>query len=234
MSDVPPIPRIEGDGWLVLVGGGEFTFGETLDADEAWVAKTDPDDVVGFVPAASGSEDYAYNFIEYLDLELERQAELIPVYRVRDARRGKNADRVRDANVIYLGGGVPDHLLEALEEESPVREALTDKITQGGMVVAIAAAAQAAGSAVRGIRREFLPGLRWLSRGVVEPNFQPGHDRRLRELLATPGVQWGLGIPASSAVLLGPEGQVETVGLSFYVEGEDGDLVPFGEPFEDL
>lgn len=234
MPDTPHIPRIEGDGWLVLLGGGEFSFGETLDADEAWTAKTDPDDVVGFLPAASGSEDYAYNFIEYLDLELDRHGEIIPVYRVRDARRGKNADRVDRAEVVYLGGGVPDHLLEALEEESPVREALTAKIANGGMVVAIAAAAQAAGSAVRGIRRDFLPGLRWLPRGVVEPNFNPSHDRRLRQLMATPGVKWGLGIPPSSAVFLGPGGQVETVGLSFHVEGEDGDLVPFGEPFEDL
>ena len=31
--------RIQGDGWLVLIGGGEFSFGETLEVDRAWLAK---------------------------------------------------------------------------------------------------------------------------------------------------------------------------------------------------
>jgi hypothetical protein len=35
-----------------------------------------------------------------------------------------------------------------------------------------------------------------------------------------------LGIPAGSAVLLGPGGVVETVGVSFVLEGAEGDLEP--------
>ncbi|HKH43615.1 MAG TPA: hypothetical protein VKM72_03030, partial [Thermoanaerobaculia bacterium] len=64
---------------------------------------------------------------------------------------------------------------------------------------------------------------------VVEPNFDPGHDRRLRRLLALEGVRWGLGIPAESAVLLGPEGVMEVVGTVFRVTGENGDLEVLGE-----
>ena len=30
------IVRIAGQGWLALLGGGEFSYGETFDADEAW------------------------------------------------------------------------------------------------------------------------------------------------------------------------------------------------------
>ena len=30
-------PRIPGQGWLALLGGGEFSFGQTVDADFAWV-----------------------------------------------------------------------------------------------------------------------------------------------------------------------------------------------------
>ena len=31
--------RIDGSGWLVLIGGGEFSFEETEQADAAWLGK---------------------------------------------------------------------------------------------------------------------------------------------------------------------------------------------------
>ena len=93
------------------------------------------------------------------------------------------------------------------------------------MVVAIAAAAQAAGRIARSIAPgQTIPGFGWLPEGVVEPNFDPGHDRRLRKLLELPGIRWGLGIPAESAVLLGPDGAVEVVGSAFYVESPNGEM----------
>lgn len=224
--------RIPGDGWLCLLGGGEFSFGETLEADAAWLDKTAPG-TVGFVPAASGSNEYGYHFAEYLSEDFDREVETIPIYRERDARRGKNLERLRTAAAVYLGGGVPDHLLDAVTD-TPAVEVLTDVvIRQGGVVVAIAAAAQAVAQGVRSIfRGNVLPGFGWLPQGVVDPNFDPGHDRRLRELVATLGIEWGLGIPAGAAVLLGPDEQVEIVGTAFLLEGEDGDLVPL--PSSDL
>lgn len=221
--------RVPGAGWLALVGGGEFSFGETLLADKAWIDKS-PAGAVGFVPAASDSSDYGRHFADYLDEAFEREVETIPVYRERDARRGKNAERVAACAAVYLGGGVPDHLLETLGG-TPIADALLEKLRSGGVVVAIAAAAQCAGAMARGIFAGTpLPGLGWLPEGVVETNFDPEHDRRLRKLLAIPGVTWGLGIPAGSAVLLGPGGMVETVGVSFVLEGAEGDLEPLGTP----
>lgn len=229
------IRRPAGDGWLVLIGGGEFSFGETLDADAAWVEKTAPG-TVGFIPAASGSVDYGRHFATYLDGEFARAVETVPVYRDRDARRVRNAERVAQAAAVYLGGGVADHLLEALSPTAPtagtpVAEALAARLADGGVVVAIAAAAQALGAVVRSIAvGRFLPGLGWLDGGVVEPNFDPGHDRRLRQLLARPEVEWGLGIPAGAAVLLGPAGAVEVVGTAFGLESAEGDLLPLTGP----
>ena len=43
--------RLDGDGWLALLGGGEFSFGETEEADAAWLAKA-PEGPIGFLPAA--------------------------------------------------------------------------------------------------------------------------------------------------------------------------------------
>ena len=222
------IRRPAGDGWLVLIGGGEFSFGETLDADLAWVEKTPPGPI-GFVPAASGSLDYGRHFAVYAEEELERQAETIPIYRERDARRGRNAERIAAAAAIYLGGGVVDHLLDAFggAAGSPAADALAARLRTGGVVVAIAAAAQAAGTVARSIAvGQFVAGFGWLPAGVVEPNFDPDHDRRLRQLLARPGVEWGLGIPAGAAVLLGPAGAVEVVGTVYGLESAEGELIP--------
>jgi cyanophycinase-like exopeptidase len=219
----PAIQRIDGQGWLALLGGGEFSFGETWDADRAWLDRTGLGPV-GFIPAASGSNDYPRHFAEYLQEEFEREVEIVPIYRSRDARRGRNAERIAVVPAVYLGGGVADHLLDALAG-TPAADALAHKIVTGGMVVAIAAAAGAAGVVSRSIAPgRTLPGFGWLPGGVVEPNFDPDHDRRLRKLLEVPGVRWGLGIPSESAVLLGPDGKTEIVGTAFYVEGSEGEL----------
>lgn len=215
--------RVAGEGWLALLGGGEFTFDETLGADRAWLAKAGPGPI-GFIPAASGSADYGGHLATYFGETFGREVEVIPIYRPRDGRRGRNAERILACPAIYLGGGVTDHLLDAIVG-TPAAEALQSKLREGGVVVAIAAAAQSTGAFARSIRGgERIPGLGWLPHGVVEPNFDPGHDRRLRKLLAAPGVTWGLGIPASSAVLFGPNGAVEVEGTAFRVSGAEGDL----------
>lgn len=217
------IDRLPGAGWLALLGGGEFSFGETLDADRAWLAKAPPGPI-GFVPAASGSADYGVHLAEYFEGGFGRAVETIPIYRPRDARRGRNAERIAVVAAVYLGGGVTDHLLEALAG-SPAAEALAGKLRNGGVVAAIAAAAQCAGRVARSIfGGGTVPGLGWLPDVAVEPNFDPGHDRRLRKLMAAPGVEVGLGIPAGAALLLGPEGAVEVAGTAFRLRGADGDL----------
>ncbi len=215
--------RIPGDGWLALLGGGEFSFGETLDADGAWEKKVAPGPV-GFIPAASGSSDYGHHLAEYLGQTFGRQTETIPIYRARDARRGRNGERIATVSAVYLGGGVTDHLLEALAG-TPAAEALAARLRTGGVVVAIAAAAQSAGRVARSIfGGGVIPGLGWLPRAAVEPNFDLDHDRRLRKLAAEPGVELGLGIPAGSAVLLGPAGAVEIVGTAFVLASPAGEF----------
>ena len=219
--------RIPGNGWLVLLGGGEFSFGDTVDADFVWLDKVPPGPI-GFIPAASGSNDYPKHFGEYMQQQFDRELEIIPIYRPRDGRRGRNAERIAEVPAVYIGGGLTDHLLEAIVG-TPAADALVRKIQEGGVVVTIAAAAQAAGRWAKSFAPgKSLPGFGWLPEGVVEPNFDPGHDRRLRRLLAAEGVRWGLGIPAESAILLGPEGVMEVVGTAFRVVGTNGDLDVLG------
>ena len=224
------IERIPGDGWLVLVGGGEFSFGQTEDADRAWLAKLpetahgSAETAVGFLPTASGSTEYGGHFAAYLDETHGERAETIPIYRARDAKRGKNSTRIAESRAAYLGGGVTDHLLDAFVD-SPALEALVAKLEEGGVVVTIAAAAEALGGIVRSLlRQELVAGLGFLRGGGVATNFDPSDERRLRELLEHPAVKWGLGLPAGSAVLLGPDGAVETVGDVFTLDGPDHEI----------
>jgi len=212
-------------GWLVLLGGGEFSFGETEEADRVWLEKT-PKGAVGFVPAASGSVDYGRHFTAYLGQHFGREVEVVPIYRDRDARRNRNCERLRDSAAVYLGGGVADHLLEALDG-SPALDALREKLAAGGVVVAIAAAAQACGAAIRSVSGgKMLPGLGLLPDAVVETNFDPAHDRRLRQLLEQSGAPRGIGIAAGAALLVGPGGTFEAIGDLFTLAGPDADLVP--------
>jgi cyanophycinase len=212
-------------GWLALLGGGEFSFGETLEADRAWLEKAG-DGPIGFVPAASGSEDYSRHFAEYLEATFARRLELVPIYRPRDARRARNAERIDACAAVYLGGGAPDRLIDALAG-SVALEALRRKREQGGVVAAIAAAAQCCGAAVRSVTgRGWLAGLGLLEGVAVATNFDPGHDRRLRLLLGSAGVERGIGLAAGSALLLGPGGSFEAAGDIFALAAPDADLVP--------
>jgi len=216
--------RIPGSGWLALLGGGEFSFGETADADQAWLDRASAAGVVGFVPAASGSLEYGTHFADYLRETFERRVETIPIYRPRDARRGKNAERVDAVTHLYLGGGVPDHLLDAVLG-SPCLEAMRRRLESGGTVVAIAAAAQTLGQVVRSLfGGNLLPGLAWLPGGAIDTNFEPGHDRRLRQLLTHPEVHWAVGIPSGSALLLGPAGEREVVDVVYALSDPEGEV----------
>lgn len=231
------LERIPGASWLALIGGGEFSFGETLEVDGAWLAKL-PAGPIGFLPTASGSADYGRHFTTYVEESFGREVRTIPVYRARDARRGRNAERVAGAAAVYIGGGVADELLEVVTG-TPVHEALRERLERPGVVAAVAAAAQALGHAVRPLGGgEERPGFRWLPGTVIETNFTPAHDRRLRALLESPGAALGLGIPAGAGVLIGPAGECEIVGTVFVLRGADADVErfvaasPSGEPSE--
>lgn len=216
--------REDGQGWIALIGGGEFSFEETESADAAWLGKTGEGEVA-FLPTASGSVDYAKHFAVYLDEYFERGVRTAPVYRARDTRRKPTLDRLRNAAAVYIGGGVADRLLETVLD-SPVAEALEGCLENGGVVVGIAAGAQALGARVRGLTGgRVLAGLGLLPHAIIDTNFDPGHDRRLRRLLETAGGDTvGFGIGAGSALLVGPDGTVEVLGEVHRLDRADAAL----------
>ena len=193
---------------LVLIGGGEFSFGETREIDDFLLAHLERKSVA-FLPTASGSAEYARHFGAYLGVETTN----VPIYRGRDSRRPKNVNAILAAGMVYIGGGVTNALLSTLAE-SPAELALRDAAANGTIVAAIGAAAACFGTHARDMRNagNALPALGWLAGTVVEPAFDRDNDEMLRRLMSIPGTKLGIGIPPKTAVAIRGDGSTEIIG----------------------
>lgn len=200
---------------LVLIGGGEFSFGETREIDEALIAKMPVERrTVAFIPAASGSAEYAQHLGQYFkSIDATVETVNVPIYRGRDSRRQKNVDMLLSAGMIYIGGGVTNQLLATLYE-SAADLAMRDAAANGTVIAAIGAAASCFGTHARDMRgvTPAIPGLAWLRSTVVETTFSAENDETLRRLMSLPDVHHGIGIPPQTALVIGEGGATEVIG----------------------
>ena len=199
---------------LALIGGGEFSFGETREIDELLLARMPPDRrTIAFLPTASGSAEYAQHLGDYFR-KLDPSVEVlnVPIYRGRDSRRPKNLNAILSAGMIYLGGGVTNNLLDTIRE-SPTDIAMRDAASNGAVVAAIGAAASCFGIHARDMRGgTSLPALGWLATTVIDTGFDPQNDVALRRLMSLPGVELGLGIPPKTALFIDGSGESTIAG----------------------
>ena len=196
----------------MLIGGGEFSFGETREIDEFLLAQMPPGRrSVAFLPTASGSAEYAQHLGKYFH-EIDREVETInvPIYRGRDNRRQKNLNAILGAGMVYVGGGVTNNLLGTLRE-SAAEIALRDAASSGTVIAAIGAAASSFGKHVRDMRgvTSAIDGLGWLPNTVIDAGFD---DTTLRRLMSLPDVGLGIGIPAGTALAIRADGSTQVVG----------------------
>jgi cyanophycinase-like exopeptidase len=200
---------------LVLIGGGEFSFGETREIDEALLARVyEERRTIAFLPTASGSAEYATHFGTYVrGIDPSFETVNVPIYRGRDVRRQKSLNTITTAGLVYLGGGVTNNLLETLRE-SPAETALRDAAAGGAVIAAIGAAASCFGTYARDMRgaTSALPALGWLANTAIDTSFDPSNDTALRRLMSLPDVNLGLGIPAKTALVIGADGTGEIIG----------------------
>lgn len=199
---------------LVLIGGGEFSFGDTREIDLMLLARM-PEDrrTIAFLPTASGSAEYAVHLGKYFQ-QLDPGVTLVnvPVYRGRDSRRPKNVETILSAGMVYVGGGVTNTFLETVRE-SPAETAMREAAARGAVIAAIGAAASCFGTFARDMRGTgALAGMGWLTKTTVETGFDPQNDVTLRRLMSLPQVEVGLGIPSKSALLIGDSGEAEILG----------------------
>ena len=200
---------------LALIGGGEFSFGETKEIDRLLLSRMPADNrTVAFLPTASGSAEYASHFGAYLKaMDASVEVVNVPVYRVRDARRQKNLLTIANAGMVYLGGGVTNNLLATLRE-SAADLAMRDAADRGAVIAAIGAAASCFGTHARDMRggSSALAGLGWLSHAVIDTGFSAQEDTALRRLMSLPDVTLGIGIPSRTALVAGADGSTEIAG----------------------
>jgi len=202
---------------LVLIGGGEFSFGETREIDDFLVRSMPADRrTIAFLPTASGSAEYATHLGKYFkQLDPTLETVNVPIYRGRDSRRQKNLDLIRWAGMIYVGGGVTNNLLATLHESAAdiaMREAAAD----GSVVAAIGAGAASFGTHARDMRAPAaaLPALGWLEQTVIETAFDPQDDTMLRRLMSLPDVKLGIGIPPKTGLAIHGGGSTTLLGLN--------------------
>lgn len=199
---------------LVLIGGGEFSFGDTREIDQFLLSQMGDNRTVAFLPTASGSAEYATHFGAYLHaLDPSVNVINVPVYRGRDNRRQKNLNTILSAGMIYLGGGVTNNLAPLLRE-SPVELAMRDAAGNGVIVAAIGAAASCFGISARDMHgtSTAIAALGWLANTVIDTGFDPQNDTPLRRLMSLPDVKLGLGIPAKTALVISRDGNTQIVG----------------------
>lgn len=210
-----PVPLATPVTTLVLIGGGEFSFGETREIDAMLLSRMPADRrLVAFLPTASGSAEYATHFGEYLrGIDPSVEVVNVPVYRGRDSRRQKSLDLILRAGLVYLGGGVTNALLSTIRE-SATDLAVRKAAANGAVVAAIGAAASSFGLFARDMRggSAALPGLGWLTSTAVDTAFDPANDTALRRLMSLPEITLGLGIPPKTALVIGADGEGEIVG----------------------
>lgn len=199
----------------MLIGGGEFSFGETREIDALLLSRMPAGKrTVAFLPTASGSAEYAGHFGAYLHgLDPTVNVANVPLYRGRDNRRQKNLSAILNAGLVYLGGGVTNNLAPMLRE-SPAELAMRDAAANGVVIAAIGAAASCFGTSARDMRgnSSAIAALGWLANTVIDTAFDPQNDTALRRLMSLPDVRLGLGIPAKTALVIGRDGNAEIVG----------------------
>lgn len=199
---------------LVLIGGGEFSFGETREVDEFLLRSMPPGRrTIAFIPAASGSAEYAAHLGKHL-VSIDPSVIMVnvPIYRGRDGRRGKNALLIRSAGMIYLGGGLTHQLLEPLRD-SPAETAMREAAEEGAVIAGIGAAASCFGTVARDSRgSSTLPALDWLRQTVIETSFEPEGDVTLRRMMSIPDIALGVGIPRGAALSISGDGSTAVIG----------------------
>ncbi len=146
--NVPITADIPRKGLLSLAGGGEYT--PQMRAVDAWLLGrlAQPARVVCLATAAGteGQEriDYWDNLaIQHFSM-LGVSAEVLPVWCRADAENLQLANRIRDANFVYLSGGKPHYLHQTLLE-TPVYEAILSVLEKGGVVAGCGAGAMVFG-----------------------------------------------------------------------------------------
>ena len=193
---------------LALVGSGEY-LPPMEPVDRTLMARLANPVRVVCLPTAAGMEgDERVSYWSNLGLahftRLGVQVEALPVIDRASAHEERWAERIRQANFVYLSGGHPRYLHETLAD-SPVWQAVLQVHQQGGVVAGCSAGAVVMGDKIPGFPLwQGVFGL--LPDTVVIPHFDEISQWlvKLAELLVTRRKMM-LGIEGNTALVITPQ-----------------------------
>ena len=211
MGKAGPLRWRDGKGWLVLVGGGKpEDISHILRA--AVEAMSDESPAV-YVPTASAASNGDHAISQRIIAQIETlggpAGYVAPIFTHTDATDLRNARRLAQAGLVYLGDGTAQQLITALSN-TPTLDAMTAVYEAGAVVVAAGAAACALGA--RGLCEQEMVGWGWLPDALICPHYTK--DSKLREAVKAHPECLGLGIPEGTALALGPDNQVQTLSVN--------------------
>lgn len=212
-----PLQWVDGEGWLILSGGGDWQRGETdaLDAHVLSIANLDRPMVALF---SEGDREHAHSLIAHYTALGGPGGEALVLT---GARRQTLLEPhflslIAEAGILYLGGAQPWALVRSLHNTPALAQILKGYGTLQGLLIVGAdggAAALGAWIAKPGQETTTAPGLGFVRSAIIAPQFTSTQEAvALRaQLQRHPGFV-GLGLPRGAALALGPQGQVETWG----------------------
>lgn len=217
MPQQGPLRWLDGEGWLVLLGGGDWRRGETdqVDAQLLSVANLDRPMVVLI---AEGSRAEAEQILDHYTLlggpggEAFSLAELTRM----QLETTQFITLIQEAGILYLGGQHLLPLVNNLHNSQALRYIVEGYSTyQGLTLIGAGAGAAALGHWAFTAQppHQQAMGLGFVMSAVVVPHFKGTENSPILRALPQIGeALLGLGVPDGTALALGPQGQVETWG----------------------
>ena len=205
---------VDGNGWLVLSGGGDWRRGETdvITANALSLANLDRPTVVIL---SEGNQTDVEGILEhYVALGGSGGEGIILSEQKETLEDEAFLSLLGEAGVLHLGGERPLQLASTLHRTRTLRLIVQGFATQQGLVIVGASGGAAAlGAWVCSEEGEESPGLNFLRSGIATPHFTRTEEAVVlhRLLRDHPGFV-GLGIPNGTALALGPRGEVEQWG----------------------
>jgi cyanophycinase-like exopeptidase len=217
MPQQGPLRWLDGEGWVVLLGGGDYRRGETdgVDAQLLSVANLDRPMIV---LTAEGARADAEQILDHYTLLGGPGGEAFSLAEM--TRLQLTTDRfltlIREAGILYLGGEHVLPLVNNLHSSQALRYIVEGYSTyQGLSIIGAGAGAAALGhwAFTAHSPHQRAMGLGFVMSAVVVPHFRGTKDSPILRALPKIGeTLLGLGVPDGTALAMGPQGQVETWG----------------------
>jgi hypothetical protein len=219
MPQKGPVRWLDGEGWLVLLGGGDWRRGETDQVDAQLLSVANLDRPMIILTGGGRSSEAEAILDHYTQMggpggQAFALSEFASSHGQLDTPEALTL--IQEAGIIYLGGEDPFTLVTHLHESLALRRIVEGYSTLQGLTLIGAGA----GAAALG-RWVFTPepphqqamGLGFVMNAVVVPHFTTTENSPILRALPQIGDDLlGLGIPDRTALALGPQEQLELWG----------------------